>query len=386
VAEANFKVCIYEDSLAGTLGKFVNQVWPADTSTKPRLDSSDHRLSKKPKDNSKKPPTFLFVKDNEVIGHITTLPVRLFCNSRLSPGYWVVGFMVLPEYRNGPIGPFLIQKVNQMLDVAMTLHTEEAVSRIFKGLGWKHLGLIPQYVHILNSHRLFRNLQIGRMAFLRKYSVACSSLLELIVSYPLTRFLLASLSALVFRALSLGTALLRPTGRTGEVMEEEEFDATYDALWERVKDKFDALIVRDRAYLESRYGRRIKDYRLLACRSKGELIGYCILKIKPFLNDSCMGNARMGSIIDCLFDPEDLRGLQSLLNSAKELFRRENVDVTFCSASYSQVQKLLSLNGFIKLPGSLHFAYYAKTPEMQENVCLASWHLMRGDSDADQNL
>jgi len=386
LSKTNFTVSLYHDGLAGALGKFADSAWPSDTSSKPRLDGRDQALCGKAEGDKQKPPTFLFLKDNEVIGHITTLPVRLLVNTRLSSAHWVVGFMVLPEYRNGPIGPLLIKKVNQTLDLAMTLHVEESALKIFKGLGWRHLGMIPQYVYILNPHRLLRNVQIGRMAFLRKYSVAWSSLLELIVTYRLTRFLLASLSALVFRAFSLGTALLRPTGRMGKVMEEEEFDATYDALWERVRDKFDALIVRDRAYLESRFGKQIKNYRLLACRDKGNLLGYCILKIKPFLNDSGMGNTKMGSIIDCLFDPEDLKGLQPLLDSAIKLFRRERVDVAFCSASHSQIQKLLSLNGFMMVPGNLHFAYYTKTGKFHENLCLASWHLMRGDSDADQNF
>jgi len=386
VGKANFTACLYHDCHAGALSEFANRVWPADTSTNGGLDPADHAVSTQKKEESQKAPTFLFLKDEEILGHITTKSVRLLCNSRLSPANWVVGLMVLPEYRKGPVGPFLIKKVNETLELAMTLHVEDAALRIFKGVGWKHLGVIPQYVNLLHAYRLFSNVRIGQMAFLRRYSTVGSNWLERIVSHPLIRLLMALLSSLFCRSLSLGTALFRPSHGPGNVSEEEAFDVTYDALWERVGGKFDALVVRDRAYLEARYGKRMKHYRLLACRHKGDLLGYCILKIKHFDSDSRMGNTRMGTIIDCLFDPGDLRVLQALVAAAIKLFKRERVDIIFGTASHSQVQKLLSLNGFIKVPGNLNFAYHDRIDIIRKDLRLTSWHLMRGDSDADANF
>ena len=82
------------------------------------------------------------------------------------PAHWVVGLMVLPEFRNGLVGPQLIKKVNESLSFAMTLHVEDAVSRIVKGLKWTHLGTIPQYIHVLNGRRLADQLQLERLDFL----------------------------------------------------------------------------------------------------------------------------------------------------------------------------------------------------------------------------
>jgi len=99
-----------------------------------------------------------------------------------------------------------------------------------------------------------------------------------------------------------------------------------------------------------------------------------------------MDNIRMGTIVDCLFDPGDLRALQSLIAATIKLFKGEGVEVIFCTASYSRVQKLLSLNGFIKVPGNLNFAYHDRIDVIRKDLRLTSWHLMRGDSDADANF
>ncbi len=386
MAKDDVTVCLYHDGLAGPLTTFAKRVWPADAISTPKEDIAGQALTGRGKVNGHKSPTFLFLKDEEVIGHITTLPVRLNCNSRLTRGYWVVGFMVLPQYRNGPIGPLLIKKVNQTLALTMTLHVEDTVLRIFKGLGWHHLGVIPQYVLVLKAFRLLSSVRLSQMGFLRKYGLCGPSRMARIVSQRLPCLLLALLCTSASRALSFGTALLKPARASGAVTEEEEFDPGYDALWEKVGGKFDALVVRDRTYLEARYGRPIKNYRLLAHRHEGALLAYCILKVKQFNDDSRMGSAKVGSIIDCLFDPEDPRGLHALLTAAVDLFKREQVDVIVCTASHFKVQRLLWLNGFVKVPGSLNFAYHDKADSIRAGLGLASWHLMRGDSDADGNF
>jgi len=125
---------------------------------------------------------------------------------------------------------------------------------------------------------------------------------------------------------------------------------------------------------------------LLACRRNERLVGYCILKIKTFINDPRMGNACVGTIVDCLFDPDDYSGLQSLFFEAKKIFKKEKVDAILCTASYRSLQGFLLRNGFIKFPGNLNFAIHGSSPELSKDLELSEWHLMRGDSDADENF
>jgi len=294
--------------------------------------------------------------------------------------------MVLCEYRNGPIGPLLIKKVNETLKLALTLHVEEAPLNIFKGLGWKHAGVIPQYVYLQDPYALLRNLRVGQLSFLHEGSYPWLRWLEPVMSQSFTRFSLASFFSVNSRTFRLLASLRRPRQGPGNLAEETGFDAAYDRLWERVKGNFGALVVRDRSYLETRFGQPLKTYRLLTYRHHNQLLGYCIVKLKQFSDDPRMGCMRIATIVDCLFDPADPQGLQSLVAGAIQLGRKEKVHAIFCTASYLPLQKLLSLNGFIKIPGNLNFAYFDKNNHIQSDISLAAWHLMRGDSDADSNF
>jgi len=380
----NYTVSLYNDSHDAPLRKFVEFFWATDSFENPRIGQSGQTDVAKEESEENRPPTFLFLKDDEVLGHIATIPVRLLIHSRIISAHWVVGFMVLPEYRNGPIGPLLIKKVNETLDFAMTLHVESNVLRIFKGLGWKHLGVIPQYIQVIDAYHLLKCVNVERIKGRNDVAGKC---LGVGLSNTITRFLMAFSASLALKIWNLVIAIIRPRCGPYKVVEEYSFDTAYDALWEEVRGKFNATVVRDRKYLENRFGRNLKRYRLLACRKNQKLIGYCILKVKAFHNDPRMGNARVGTLVDCLFNPEDFSGLQLLFFEAKKIFNNEKVDAIFCTASYGPIQKFLMKNGFIKVPGTLNFAFHGSDlPGPLENFRLSEWHIMRGDADADHNF
>ena len=386
MTQSNYTVCLYNKGLERALNQFVALFWPDSSAGKAGFGSAPDGVGGCTQRDVRKPPTFLFLKDDEVIGHITTLPIRVSCRSRLSDAYWVVGFMVLPEYRNGLIGPYLIKKVKQTLDLAMTLHVEDNVRKIFHGLGWQCLGAIPQYSIILNGYQLVSNIRIEKIGFVQKYCALTSRPLQFILSRSLTRALMASLSWVIFTGWFLVTTRGRNSQTCNRVIEENEFDASYDVLWNQVGHRFEALVVRDRAYLESRFGAPVSPYRILAYRKEGELQGYCILKIKDFQNDSRMGNLRVGTIVDCLYDPSHPQIFQALLTASIERLKSERADAILCTASHTQIQQLLKRSGFFKLPATLNFAYHDRLGVVPRDLPLNSWHLMRGDSDADGNF
>jgi hypothetical protein len=133
-----------------------------------------------------------------------------------------------------------------------------------------------------------------------------------------------------------------------------------------------------------RRGRR-GGYRLLACRRHGRLLGYAIVKLKQFDNDTRMGDIRMGTIVDCVFDPDEPDVLDGLLRSTVALCRREQVDVVFCTASLRMLGRHLRRHAFVAMRGTLNAAVHDRTRALEPHLSLESWHLMRGDSDADAN-
>jgi hypothetical protein len=376
-----YRVVLFQPEMAEELRNFVRQFWR----TSSYLNSEPSPGPQNRISSTGRTPTFLFLKDTEVIGHVSTIPVRLCSRSAIMSSHWVVGFMVLPEYRNGLIGPLLIRKVNETLPFAMTLHVEDNVLKIFKGLGWRHFGVIPQFVRVLNCRRLVDNVRIGRIMCVEKRAPRLAELLKTMIEYPVGRWMTAGMCAMLTFACLVPGLFVRPRCGGYEVVEEQDFSPDYDMLWDKVKLKLSAAVVRDRSHLLARYG-GCPGYRILACRSAGRLLGYCLLKVKMFENDARMGNARIGTIVDCLFDPEDSRSLHAMLEGAVGFLRREQVDAVFCTASLLCLQQALQKQGFLKVPGNLNFACYSRGGEDILDVPLPAWHLMRGDSDAAENF
>jgi hypothetical protein len=378
------RVCLYGDHLAPAFHEFCRVIWPGSS---PEIvpgqaipASQANRCQPSPSDA----PTFVFLKDEKVIGHVTTIPVQLSIPSGVKAAHWIVGFMVLPEYRSGLVGPLLIKEVNRVLDCAMSLHVEPPVLRILTGLKWVHKGVLPQYLRVMNARGVLANIQPltveavsagGRGSFLRLY--LRSRFVRLIGSAGL------ALGQRLWWGMNC-LARLKPT--QADLQWEEAFDDSYTHLWQSVAGQLGATLVRDRAALESRYGGKIEGYRLLTCRRNGKLHGYCIVKLKQFVNDQRMGNMKLGTIVDCLYDPREPSVLHGLVAHVAQWARQEGVDALLCTASLKSLGQGLLRNGFFTIPGNLNFAYQNRSPLELEEISLDNWHLMRGDSDADQNF
>lgn len=378
------RVCLYGEHLAPAFHEFCRIIWPGTSregvSPQAIPDSRPDTGEPSPPDA----PTFVFLKDEKVIGHVTTIPVQLSISSGVKAAHWIVGFMVLPEYRSGLVGPLLIKEVNRVLDCAMSLHVEPPVLRILTGLKWVHKGVLPQYLRVMNARGVLANIQPstveavsagGRSSFLRPYLK--SRFVRVIGSAGL---------ALGQRLWWEMNCLARPKPIRADLQWEEAFDDSYTHLWQSVAGQLGAALVRDRAALESRYGRKIEGYRLLTCRRSEKLHGYCIVKLKQFTNDRRMGDMKLGTIVDCLYDTREPSVLYGLVAHVAQWARQEGVDALLCTASLKSIGQGLLRNGFFRIPGNLNFAYHSRSPLELKEISLDNWHLMRGDSDADQNF
>ena len=365
----------YEPRHAVAFSRFISLIWP-------QHDSSDG--SSVPTDAQRKSPTFLFFKNEDIIGHVATLPVRFHLRKETIPAHWIVGFMVHPEHRNGLVGPYLIKKVKETLDMAMSLHVEDAVLRIVKQLGWKHIGVVPQYIQVLRAGELLRNISSVELASTRRN--VWLRVAQKLLSYRPAQMTMAALIQIALAMWWYAKCWARPRVKEVSVVEEHEFDSSYDMLWQTVGQKFDATVARDKAYLLHRYGRHFKDHTVLACRKNGNLLGFMIVKVKQFKDDPRMGSLRMGTIVDCLFDPDDSQSVQALISASRERVVSRAAAVMFCTASHHTLRESLRANGFIRIPGNLNFAISDRHAIVPHDLPLSSYHLMRGDSDAADNF
>lgn len=366
-----YAVRLYEPELAEACDRFIQRTWPTDPD-RGRAGGNGDRAGVSS-------PRVLFLKGREVIGHVATNPVRLAVAGRLGDAAWAVGLVVVPEHRNGPVAPLLVKKLNEAVDVGLTLHVEEAALRVFKGVGWHHLGVIPQYVRVLDAGAFVRTFARRGGQFLTGRRARLWAALARVAG-PV-----AALVRMTFAGHAAAGALRRGRAAGDTVVEERAFDPSYTELAERVKGKLGVWVFRDERYLTARYGRRMAAYRLLACRRGGRLRGYAIVKVKQFADDPRMGDIRMGTLVDCVFDPDEPAVLDALLRAAVARCRREQIDVVFCTASLRALGRRLRRHGFVAMPGTLNAAFHDRTGALADNPPLESWHLMRGDSDADAN-
>src|SRR5262249_20918896 len=213
MAKRRYSVRFYEPELAGACARFVQRVWPRDTDRVPMDDEA-----------APLPPRVLFLKEREVIGHVATVPVRLSIADRLCDASWAVGLVVLPEHRNGPVAPMIVKKLNEAVEIGLTLHVEEAALRVFTGMGWQHLGIIPQYVRVLKGQAFVRTFALRGRVMLTPGVARVWSALTPVSS------LVAALIALVFAGRAAAGALSHRRPRGATIASESVFDASYTEL------------------------------------------------------------------------------------------------------------------------------------------------------------
>jgi len=380
------RVSLYDRSMEEAFARFCRVIWPNSREKAPsparRSDGSQEGQARDTRDA----PTFVFVKGDDIVGHVTTIPVQLASFGKIVGAHWIVGLMVLPEHRNGLVGPMLIKEVNQSLDCALSLHVELPVLRILTGLKWVHKGVLPQYLRVLNSRGVSQNLQWSGVKALGIGGDETDAGAPFGFAESFAR-ILGGWGLAAAQALWVGlTFVARSRAFPLEVREEKAFDHSYDQLWQSVSGQFGACVARDQRYLEGRFGRHPDRYRVLGCRQKDRLLGYCIVKTKQFSNDPRMGNMKIGTIVDCLFDPGAPAAFQALLHYALKMCAQEKVHAVLCTSSHAIVRRLLRANGYFSIPGNLNFACHNRTNVPLQDIPVESWHLMRGDSDADQNF
>jgi hypothetical protein len=117
--------------------------------------------------------------------------------------------------------------------------------------------------------------------------------------------------------------------------EEENFDASFDRLWEKLEDRWPVALVRNSEYLEWRFrGHPWHEYRLLTCRDgAGELMGYAVLLVD--------------SIHDFMFDGE--ASGSALLWYARKVCKAAGVPVVNCLGLGSKSEaSALARAGFVR--------------------------------------
>lgn len=365
----------------GSLAGFFRHSWD-ETATAEKVRASRARAARtNPVEPGTTPKDVAYLVDGRVVGYLGTLPVRFWDGSEEHEGAWLKGFMVLPEYRNGPVGFSLLRKMNREVGLAGSILVAEPARKLLATLGYERVGTLTDRILVLRGGRFLTRLAADGIPGV---PVRLRGLVSLVQRVGLARVVGGVGSAV----LALQRVSARRLGTRGLTFARERPDeGELDALWRRVRTDLEAAPVRDSSYLFWRYGDGHEGaYAFLTARRKGALEGLAVLKVPTLSDDPRLAGIQVGTLSDMVFAtsrPEVGRGLACF---AASVARDAGGDALVAGASHPTLNRVLGRAGFLPVTRSLHF-YVRPGPEgLDLPDRIESWWLTRGDGGADYGL
>jgi len=171
------------------------------------------------------------------------------------------------------------------------------------------------------------------------------------------------------------------------IVEDTEFDESYDRFWEQIKTKYDLIFVRDRAFLQWRFRDiPLRTYQVLSARQDTRLLGYVVTRQAEIRGIAC------GLIVDFLVVPGergDYVGLR-LLHEAMQRFRQAQLPLSGgLILPHTQEFSIMQRAGHIPCPRRFapqpfHLATRGLSEHIPFNVLTRpeGWYLSIADHDA----
>lgn len=364
-----------------SMAEFFRHSWD-ETATAEKVRASRARAARtNPVEPGVTPHDVAYLVDGRVVGYLGTLPVRFWDGSAEHGGSWLKGFMVLPEYRNGPVGFSLLRKINREVGLAGSILVAEPARKLLAALGYEAVGTLSDRILILRGGRFLSRLAPegipGVPARLR-------GLVSLVQRVGIARWVGGVGSA----ALLLQRGVVARLGTGGLTFARERpGEEELDALWRRVRAGLEAAPVRDSSYLFWRYGTgREGPYTFLTARRAGGLEGVAVLKVPTASEDPRLEGIQVGTLSDMVFPPGRPEVGRGLACFAASVAHGAGGDALVAGASHPVLNRVLGRAGFLRVARSLHFYLRGGPggPELPPDV--EAWWLTRGDGGADYGL
>jgi hypothetical protein len=120
-------------------------------------------------------------------------------------------------------------------------------------------------------------------------------------------------------------------------------------------------------------------------RRAGAPCGALVLRRPSEDGDPRLRGVRVATLADLLFRPSDPAAGLAVLGAAERLAREQGADAILCSAPHATLGRLLRRQGYLPLPGNVHFFVRDVTGEPPALAArLEEWWLTRGDGESDE--
>jgi hypothetical protein len=366
--------------LADALAEFYRTVWDPTTTGAALLRARSDEARRDPSWPGVEVPTVLAVQGSRVIGHLSTIPMRMWAGGEEVAGYWLKGLMILPEYRKGPLGFALVKEMSELLDVAFATAVQPAAWKLFQACGFTHVGVATNLLRVLRPSRLLARLDLDALGLdgLPPWMPRALRLAQ--------RTGVAGVGGLVLAGVRDTWTVMRSEAAHGlRANLDTPRAADVDALWREARRGFATGAVRDGAYFAWRYAGQ-EDYRLVAVRDRGKLVALAALRLPRASGHPRLPGIQLATISDVVVAPARADALAALLAGTERAAHDLGADALLCSATHARLVRALRTRAYVAIPGTLNVL--ARTVDGHTAVPrdVATWWVTRADGNADEGV
>jgi len=309
--------------------------------------------------------------EGKIVGHYAGLPTLFKFKDRIVKWVQPVDLYILPEFRGLAKGILILRGMSEF---GQQIAAEAGIALVYG---------FPNPLAYAVQKRILKNKDLGSLPTLFQRLNWRHGVQRRVPWVP--QFLLQLVS--IFSSLFYKMLLLRrriPLANGVKIRFVPSFDERIDDFWDRLKENYGIIGVRNRRYMNWRYVEKPDDsYEILLAESQGEIIGYSVLKIEQ------RETASVGFIVDLLAIDPDLVG-KLLIKEALRYFLLKRVDYALCNMLKTDcLYPTLLWNGFIEKEGfdAITITYLITDESQVDEQFLqfftnpANWHLTLGDTD-----
>jgi GNAT superfamily N-acetyltransferase len=373
-------VFFYNDKYISQLVEFISKVWEKDMTEERLVKRREKNLIENPYAKEGGFPIAIAIKNNKIIGHHAGTPIHILANGETYLCYWLSGLNVLPEGRRQGIAKALQNLTNQ-LPLKTSFWVIEATLRVKKRLKWTIVGKIPEYIKILNHSKFIDSIDLKETNSIR---FEIRNLFQKIFTKKdgIGNRLFKSMIN-IYNQFFKFILYLRKTKY--KITQVDNFDGRIDILWNRNKDKLKYAQVRKSKYLNWQF-KNTKGWIKIVAEDKSGIIGYAILSLKNIKKERNLKDVKVLSIIDIFWEFTKPEVYWELLWYAEHFGINHNAVFLVCSISEKQSRRILLLNGYCRIPGTVYFGFHCNEKSLRLSSKIDDWYLTRGDADAAGSL
>ncbi len=379
-------VALARDDHAEELAAFYRAVWDQRATAESVVGMRRAGAASNVVSPGEPPPTALVLEGDRVVGYCSSIPQRLWDGAEERPAYWVKGLMVLPEFRNGPVGFLVLKELVRHLPCSTSMAVAPAARRLLEAVGYRDVGAVPNFIRALRPAAMVRGLDVGVLvaAGLRPWMAGA---LRAARRAGLATLAAAGAGTLLDAAVAVGRL---PGRRVATEIGPRPEQAELDGLWRRVRGRVAAGPVRDGGYLFGRFSSatnagEVNPYTFITAREQGAVAGVAVVRRPKAAGDPRLGSVRVAALSDAVYPPERSRVGLALLGAIERAARALGADALLATTGHRAFGSLLRRQGYARMAGNVHFLVRDMAVGHWPTE-LAMWWLSRGDGESDETF